>query len=256
MCRAHCKGLHQTLFRCFSSQQTYKKESTFGRETAEKSGAVEIQWRTAVYFSNSGKGRKTVLGNSLACSGGAGRLLSPPVAKAPKGLRTATSLQMIILSKRQDSPCENRANGCGAGTERKCANLTCPRECRMKAESRSSRHSAVRHGTPCGWNPPPASAPQGEWLAKGQTGFARRRTPSRAGKAFRSPVFPVFLHPQELLCGKKVSSLRKAVHFFAESNSVFTAKKRPPERRNAPHKQFLHPVFNSPSSACSRPFCH
>ena len=147
------------------------------------------------------------------------------------------------LPKRQDSPCGNRANWRGTGSGRKYANLTCPRECRMKAECRFLRHFAARHGTPCGRNPSPASAPRGERLAKGQTGFARGRTPSRAGKAFRSPVFPFLLHPQELPCGKKVSSLRKAVHFFAESDSVFTAKKHPPRWRNAPYKQFLHPFL-------------
>ena len=180
----------------------------------------------------------------------------PLVVKAPKGQRTATSSPMTFLSKRQDSPCGNHANGHGTETERKYANLTRPRECRMKAESRFPRHFAVRHGTPCGRNPLPASAPRGEWLAKGQTGFARGRTPSRAGKAFRSPVFPFFLHPQELPCGKKVSPLRKAVHFFAESDSVFTAKKHPPGRRNAPYKQFLHSRFNSPAPACGGPSCH
>ena len=160
------------------------------------------------------------------------------------------------MSKRQDSLCENRVNGRGTGTRRKCANLTRPRECRMKAESRFLRHFAVSHGTPCGRNLLPASAPQGEWLAKGQTRFARGRTPSGAGKAFRSPVFPFIPHPQELPCGKKVSSLRKAVHFFAESDSVFSAKKRPPGRRNAPYKQFLHPLFNNPAPICDGLSCH
>ena len=174
----------------------------------------------------------------------------PLVVKAPKGQRTATSSPMTFLSKRQDSPCGNHANGHGTGTERKYANLTRPRECRMKAESRFLRHFAVRHGTPCGRNPLSASALQREWLAKGQTGFARGRTSSRAGKALRSPVFPFLLHPQELPCGKKVLLLRKAVHLFAESDSVFTLKKRPPGRRNAPYKQFLHPFFNSPASVC------
>ena len=155
-----------------------------------------------------------------------------------------------ILSKRQDSPCENRANGHGTGTERKCANLTCPKECRMKAESRFLRHFAARHGTPCGRNHPSASPLQGEWPAKRQTGVARGRTSSRAEKNFRSPVFPLFLHPQGVPCGKKVSSLRKAVRFFAESDSVFTAKKRLPGRRNAPYKQFLRPFFNSPALVC------
>ena len=161
-----------------------------------------------------------------------------------------------ILSKRQDSACENRVNGRGTETRRKCANLAPPRECRVKAKSRFPRHFAARHGTPCGRNPLPASAPRGEWLAKGQTGFACGRTPSRAGKALRSPVFPFFLHSQELPCGKKVSSLRKTVRFFAESDSVFTAKKRPPGQRNAPYEQFLHPFFNSPALVCSRSSYH
>ena len=162
----------------------------------------------------------------------------------------------FILSKRQDSPCENRTNGRGTGTERNCANLVRPRECRMKAGSRFPRHLAARHGTPCGRKLSPASASRGEWLAKRQTGFARGRTPSRAGKAFRSLVFLFIPHPQEVPCGKKVSSLRKAVRFFAESDSAFTAKKRPPGRRNAPYKQFLHPFFNSPAPFCGGPSCH
>ena len=192
------------------------------------------------------------LGNSHACFGGADRLLSRRCQKAGGQQQISND----ILSKRQGCPCRNRANGRGTGTGRKCANLMRPGKCRMKAESRFPRHFAVRHGTPCGRNPLPASAPQVEWLAKGQTGFACVRTPSRPGKAFRNPVFPFFLHPQGVPCGKKVSSLRKAAHFFAESDSVFTAKKRPPRRGNAPYKQFLPPLFNSPAPACSRPSCH
>ena len=182
-----------------------------------------------------------------------------PAASCREGAkRPADSNKSLndILTKCQDRPCENRANGRGTGIGRKYANLACPRECRMKAESRFPRLFAARHGTPCGRNPPPASVPQGEWLAKGQTGFARGRTPSRAGKALRSLVFPFFQHPQELSCGKKVPSLRKAVHFFAESDSVFTAKKRPPERRNAPYEQFFHPRFNTSAPVCGRPSCH
>ena len=207
---------------------------------------------TAVCFSDSGKGRKTAHGNSLACFGGAGRFLSRRCQKAG-GWRQGPN---DILSKRQNNLCENRANGRGAGTEWKCANHTRPRECRMKAGSRFPRHFAARHGTPCGRNPPLASAPQGEWLAKGQMEFACGRTSSRAGNAFRSLVFPFFQHPQELSCGKKVSPLRKAIRFFAESDSVFTAKKRLPGRRNAPYKQFFHPFFNSPAPFCGIPSCH
>ena len=190
------------------------------------------------------------LGDSLACFGGAGHLLSRRRQKAGERQQA-----QMTLSKRQDSPCENRANGHGTVTRREYANHTRPRERRMKAESRFLRHFAARHGTPCGRNPPRVS-PAREWLAKGQTRFARGRTPSRAEKAFRSPVFPLFLHTQELPCGKKVSSLRKAVRFFAESDAVFSAKKRPSGRRNAPYRQFLHPFFNSPAPACGGLSCH
>ena len=160
-------------------------------------GSVEIQWGTAVKFSDSGKERKMGLGPPCMFRW----RRPPPVVSCREGAKRPADSNKSpndILSKHQDSPCENRANGRGTETERKCANLTHPRECRMKAERRFLRHFAVRHGTPCGRNPSPASAPRGEWLAKGQTGFARGRTPSRAGKAFRSPVFPFFLHPQEL----------------------------------------------------------
>ena len=218
-------------------------------------GSVEIQWGAAVNFSDSRKERKMGLGPPCMFRW----RRPPPVVSCREGAKRPADSNKSpndILSKRQDSPCENRANGRGTGTGRKYANLTLPRVCRMKAESRFPRHFAVSHGTPCGRNPLPASAPRGEWLAKGQTRFARERTPSRAGKAFRIPVFPFFLHLQGLSCGKKVPSLRKAVRFFAESDSVFTAEKRPPGRRNAPYKQFLHPFFNSPAPVCSRPSCH
>ena len=130
-----------------------------------------------------------------------------------------------ILSKHQDSPCENSVNGLGAETERKYANLTHPRECRMKAERRFLRHFAARHRTPCGRNLLPTSAPQGEWLAKGQTGFARGRTPSRAGKAFEALFFPSFCTRRNCLaakkfrlCGRRFISLQKAILFFLAKN--------------------------------------
>ena len=217
-----------------------------------KSGSVEIRWGQPYILAIPGREERRPSGTPLSVS-------VVPAASCREGAKRPADSNKFpndILTKRQDSPCENRANGHGTGTERKYANLARPRECRMKAGSRFPRHFAVRHGTPCGRNPSPASAPRGERLAKGKTGFARGRTPSRAEKAFRSPVFPFFLHHQELLCGKKVSSLRKAVRFFAESDSVFTAKKRPPGRRNAPYKQFLHPVFNNSAPFCGGPSCH
>ena len=154
-------------------------------------GAVEIQWGQPYISAIPGREERRPSGTPLHVS------MAPAVSCRKGAKRPADSNKSPnnILSKRQDSPCENRANGRGAGTERKCANLPRPRECRMKAESWFPRHFAARNGTPCGRSPLPTSAPQGKWLAKGQTEFARGRTPSRTGKAFRSPVFPLFLHP-------------------------------------------------------------
>ena len=68
---------------------------------------------TTVSFSNSGKGRKTTLGNSFVCFGGAFCLLSPPVAKAPKGRRTATSLQMTFCQNVKTAPARTAQTGAG-----------------------------------------------------------------------------------------------------------------------------------------------
>ena len=53
---------------------------------------------------------------------------------------------MFILSKRQNLPRENRANGRRDGTGRKRANLAGLRECRMKAGTRFPRHFAAATG--------------------------------------------------------------------------------------------------------------
>ena len=238
---------------CFICEDRENREAGQGLSPCTYAiGAVEIQWGQPYIPAVPGREERRPSGTPLPVS------MAPAVSCREGAKRPADSNKSPndIVSKRQGSPCENRANGHGTGTEWECANLARPRECKMKAESRFPRHFAVRHGTPCGRSPLPASAPRGEWLAKGQTRFARGRTPSKRRNALRSPVFPLFLHPQGVPCGKKVSSLRKAVHFFAESDSVFTAKKHPPRRRNAPYKQFLHPFFNTPASACSRLSCH
>ena len=184
-------------------------------------GGVEIQWGLPYISAIPGREERRPSGTPLHVS------MAPAVSCRKGAKRPADSNKFPndILSKRQDSACENRANGHGTGTERKCANLARPGKCRMKAESRFPRHFAARHRTPCGRNLLPTSAPQEEWFAKGQTGVVRGRTPSRAGKAFRSLVFPLFLHPQGVPCGKKFRlcgrrfiSLRKAILFLLRKN--------------------------------------
>ena len=130
------------------------------------------------------------------------------------------------LPKRQDSPCGNRANWRGTGSGRKYANLTCPSECRMKAECRFLRHFAARHGTPCGRSPHPRHPHEGngwqkdkrglhagglhpEWEKPSETLFflsSFTRKSGLAAKKFR-------------LCGRQFISLRKAILFLPRKNN-------------------------------------
>ena len=175
--------------------------------------SAKIQWGTTVYFSGSGKGRKTGLGNSLACFGSAASLLSRRRQKAGGQQQVPND----ILSKRQDSPCENRVNGRGTGTEWKCANLACPRECRMKAESRFPRHFAVRHGTPCGRNPARVS-PAREMAGKRTNGVCTRADSIQSGKSAPKPCF-------SLLPAPAGTALRQESFVFAEDGSFLCGKR-------------------------------
>ena len=76
-------------------------------------------------------------------------------------------------------------------------------------------------------------------------GFCTRAASNQAGKTSVAPLFCLFPHSRGFLCGKKFSSLRQERNFFQQRNPVFAARKRPPRRKNAPYKQFLHPFFNN-----------
>ena len=73
----------------------------------------------------------------------------------------------------------------------------------------------------------PRVSPAREWLAKGQTGFARGRTPSRSGKSLPKPsssLLPApagtaFAAKKFRLCGRRLISLRKAILFLPRKNT-------------------------------------
>ena len=160
------------------------------------------------------------------------------------------------LPKRQDSPCGNRANWRGTGSGRKYANLTCPRECRMKAECRFLRHFAARHGTPCGRNPSPASAPRGERLAKGQTGFCTRTDSIQSGKSLPKPLFSLPSVPAGTALRQKSFVFAEGSSFLCGKRFCFYLEKTPAEMEKCSIQTVSSPVFNSPAPACSRPSCH
>ena len=158
-----------------------------------------------------------------------------------------------ILSKRQNRPRENRADGRKGGDGWKYANLTGLRERRMKAGSRIFATLCRPTSDAVRTDAAPASAKREKKLAKRQSGFARGKPPIRRKKSTRSPVFPRFPHSREFLCGKKFASLRQEINFFQQRNPVFAARKSPPRRRNAPCGQFPRPFFNTSGSISSLP---
>ena len=132
-----------------------------------------------------------------------------------------------ILTKCQDRPCENRANGRGIGTGRKCANLVRPGNCRMKAESRFPRHFAARPGTPCGRNPLPRVSPARGMAGKRTNEVCTRTDSIQSGKSPPKPCFSLLPAPAGTalrqkkfrLCGRRFVSLRKAILFLSRKNT-------------------------------------
>ncbi len=119
----------------------------------------------------------------------------------------------------------NRANGCGTGTGRKRANLTRLRECRMKVESRFPRHFAVRHGTPCGRNPPPRQLREGNGWQNDKWGLHADGLHIERKKPSEALFFPSFCTRRNCLaakkfrlCGRRFISLRKAILLFPRKN--------------------------------------
>ena len=130
-----------------------------------------------------------------------------------------------ILSKRQNRPRENRADGRKGGDGRKYANLAGLRERRMKAGNRifatlcRLTSDAVRTDTA------PASAKREKKLAKRQSGFARGKPPIRKKNPPEAPFFLAFHTPGNVfaarnfrLCGKKEISFRKEILFLPHKN--------------------------------------
>ena len=114
----------------------------------------------------------------------------------------------------------------------------------------SLRRDVVRSGFA------PGSARRGERLAKGQSVFARGRTPTRKKKPSEVLVSSFFPPSLKRPCGKTFSSLRQESFFMPQRISIFAAKKRPSRRRNAPYRQFSRPVFNSSDFICDFPSRH
>ena len=159
----------------------------------------------------------------------------PPVAKAPKGQRTATcsKLHFVKTSRQLLREPRKRARG---------ENRTEMREPHtpkgMQDESRKSVSATFCRSPRNAVRPEltPRVSPARGMACKRTNGVCTRADFIWDGKSLPKPSFSLLPAPAVTALRQKVSSLRKAVHFFAESDSVFTAEKRPPGRRNAPYK--------------------
>ncbi len=188
---------------------------------------------TAVYFSGSGKERKMALGNSLACFDGADRLLS---RRHPK----ASGQQHVpnyILSKRQDSFCENRANGRGGENRTEMREPHTPKG--MQDESRKSVSATFCRSPRNAVRPEltPRVSPARGMACKRTNGVCTRTDfiwdgksppkpcfsllPAPAGTALRQKSF-VFAESGSFLCGKRFCFYRGKATAGAEKCSIQT----------------------------------
>ena len=124
---------------------------------------------------------------------------------------------MTILSKRQNHPRENRADGRGDGCGRKRASLAGLRKCRMKAENRFPRHFAVRHGTPCGRTPPPRQPGGKEGLQKDKWILCAESLQIERKSRPKPRFSPLSTHPG--------IPLRQEIRVFAARKKFLSAKK-------------------------------
>ena len=144
----------------------------------------------------------------------------------PSGSPAGDGNPKYILSKRQNRPRENRADGRKGGDGRKCANLAGPRERRVKAVARVCATLCRPWRDAVRTDAVPASSGRGGSLAKRQAGFARGRPPTRREKRPQPRFFAFFHTSVDLfaarnfrLCGKKEISFSKEIPFLPHENA-------------------------------------
>ena len=146
----------------------------------------------------------------------------------PSGSPAGDGNPKYILSKRQNRPRENRADGRKGGDGRKCANLAGPRERRVKAVARVCATLCRPWRDAVRTDAVPASSGRGGSLAKRQAGFARGRPPTRREKRPQPRFFAFFHTPVDFfaarnfrLCGKKEISFSKEIPFLPHENGCY-----------------------------------
>ena len=149
----------------------------------------------------------------------------PPVAKAPKGRRTATSLQMTLCQKVKTPPAKTAQTGTGREQEENAQTSRAQGNAgrKPKAAFRDILPSATERraaGTR------PASAPRGNGLQKDKRGLHASGLHPERKKPSETPFSPSsFTRKSGLaakkfcLCGRQFMSLRKAILFLPRKNN-------------------------------------
>ena len=169
---------------------------------------------TAVYFNGSGKKRKMGLGHSLARFDGVGRLQSRRYQKAGRQQHIPND----ILSKRQDSPCENRAKRARDGNRTEIREPHAPKG--MQDESRKAVPATFCRPPQNAVRPEPAShvSPTRGMACKRTNGVCTRTDSIQGRKSLPKPCFSLPPAPAG-------TALRQKSFVFAEGGS-FLCRKR------------------------------
>ena len=202
-------------------------------------------------------GKKTAIGNSLACFDEAGRLLSRKCQKACGRQQVPNA----IVSKRQNvktskQPLRKPRRRARDGTKTEIREPRAPKD--MQDESRKPvsatfcrpPRNAVRP------EPAPRVSPARVMACKRTNGVCTQTDSIQSGKSPPKPFFPPLSAPAGSALRQKSFAFAEGGSFLYGKRFCFSAEKRPPRRRNAPYEQFLHPRFNSPASVCGGPSCH
>ena len=189
--------------------------------------------RTAVYSSDSGKGRKTALGNSLACFGGAGRLLSRRRQKSceqqqvPKWHFVKTSRQPLRephKRTRDGNRTEMREPSAPNGMQdesRKPVSATFCRPPRNAVRQAPFPRVSPARGMACKRTNGICTQTDSSRNGKGLPKPRFSRLPSPAGTALRQKSF-VFAEGGSFLCGRRLCFYREKTSAGTEKCSIQT----------------------------------
>ena len=162
--------------------------------------------------------------------------------RRPSGSPAGDGNPKYILSKRQNRPRENRADGRKGGDGRKCANLAGPRERRVKAVARVCATLCRPWRDAVRTDAVPASSGREEALQNVRR-VLHAGGPQPGGKNVRSPAFLPFSTLPWISLRQEIFVFAARKKFLSAKKSRFCRTKTPSVAEKCSYRTFLPPTF-------------